>query len=103
MLKDFLTMTRRERHGTIALLVLIALLLAGTLIVRNCTCDAPVDALTTSSQLFENQADSASAATTRPTRHPRKSTPRRPSPDSKPNPKPKSKPAPRPLTPVPQF
>jgi|GEM_PF-1509834 len=54
---DFFAMTRRERRGTIVLLVVIAALLLATLSLRNCsTADVEVDQ--TAIEQFEQQADS---------------------------------------------
>ena len=102
-IKDLLTMTKRERQGTIALLAVIALLLAVTLAMRTCRHEPAVETPQVEMQQFEAEVDSAAVTvpdkaskrhghapkrTGRPARHPKK-----------------SKPAPthRPMDPVPAF
>lgn len=105
MNKDFLTMTRRERRGFIVVLVLIALLLAGTAIVRSCRGHEMVGVVQAEVEQFEAEADSAATATVTPSRETRKTpaeAPRRSS-RRKADKKSKPSPAPRPIDPVPQF
>lgn len=105
MKKDFLVMTRRERHGMIAVLVLIALLLTATVVVRSCRGHEPVEAVTVDMEQFEAEVDSASATVVTPAQKDRKAPadkPRRPS-RRKADKKPKPAPEPRRIDPVPQF
>ena len=105
MNKDFLTMTRHERHGAIAMLVVISLLLAGIVFVRSCHGQEPVDAVQIEVEQFEAEADSAVAATVTTSHETRKTSADkvRRSSRHKADKKSKPKPEPRRIDPVPQF
>lgn len=101
--KDFWQMTRRERRGSIVVLVFIAVLLAATAAVRSCRTGevTPVEHL----QRFEQQIDSSSIDTEDHKSAPekkRKAPAERRKPKSKPV-KQKPKREPLPMEPVPQF
>ena len=107
-IKDFFTMTRNERRGTIAVLVLIALLLAGSVAVRSCRQDVPiVETQSGDLERFDNETDTLSFPAARFPRTSSDSSRRsqhRHGKKHKSNDKPKpSKPAPRRMDPVPQF
>ena len=96
-------MTRHERRGAVAILVMIALLIAVTCATR---CYRPAAAPTDidSVLLFESEADSSTVEVSKPApkthkdkRH--KSAQKRP----KPSKSPKPSPSPRRVDPVPQF
>jgi len=99
---DFFAMSRHERRGMIALLVLIALLLAGTVGMRYCSRDNDATLQSAAVEQFAAQADSA-AVTVRHHRHDRKASPSTRKHKRPRDKKPKPKPAPRRLDPVPQF
>lgn len=110
-IKDFFTMTRNERRGTIVVLVLIALLLAGSVIMRSCHRDVPVvEAQSADLERFDAETDTAQApaAAPYPKASRRDSSHRSPhhrhgkKPKSGGRPKP-AKPAPQRMDPVPQF
>ena len=101
-------MTRNERRGTIAVLVLIALLLAGSVAVRSCRQDVPiVETQSDNLEQFDNETDTLSSPAARFPRTSSDSSRRshhRHGKKHKTNGKPKSaKPAPRRMDPVPQF
>ena len=60
-IKDLLTMTRRERQGTIALLAVIALLLVVTLAVRSCRQEPSAEPPRVEVQQFEAEVDTVDA------------------------------------------
>lgn len=100
-MKRLLDMTKRERRGTILVLLLIAVILVTSLLMRTRRDSAPVagtDAVTL--QAFEAQADSAVVTVNPPVRHKtdrKKSHKRRAAKKAKPADKPRR------LDPVPQF
>lgn len=97
-------MTRRERRGTIAVLLLIVLLLAGHMGVRSCRQEVDYELPASAVQQIEQAIDSTAAVVDKPagkhrrdtTKHKRKHRSRKPS-------RPHSVPAPRRLDPVPRF
>lgn len=104
-LKDFLAMTRHERRGTIVVLVVIAVILAMTAMVRSCPSDSLDAEQVIEMQRFQNEVDTVSMTVDGQgkSRKPKagKKKPRRPRAK-----KPKHvKPAPQPrrIDPVPQF
>jgi len=102
-MRDFFSMTRRERQGTVALLAVIALLLLGTVAVRSCRPMPPLESSSVEMQRFEDDVDSSSVTVTdKPSK--RQARPTRRAPKRSPHPK-KSKPhtPPRPVDPVPTF
>ena len=98
-------MTRRERHGMIAVLVLIAVLLTATVVVRSCRGQEPVETLPVEMKQFEAEVDSAEATTVAPAQKDRKTPADKPRRSSrrKADKKPKPAPEPRRIDPVPQF
>lgn len=100
-------MTRNERRGTIVVLVLIALLLAGSVAVRSCRSSVPViESQSNDLERFDAETDtvllpseSRQSKSHRDGSH--RSSHRQSGKKSKPS-KP-SNPASRPMTPVPQF
>lgn len=106
--KDFFTMTRNERRGTIVVLVLIALLLVGSMAARSCRQEVPVvEAQSDDLERFDTETDTLSSPAAGFRKTMRDSTRRshhRHGKKHKSNDKPKSaKPAPRRMDPVPQF
>ena len=101
--KGFFKMSRRERRGTIVLLVLIALVMAGTLANRSCRDAVPKDVKTAEMLMFESEIDSSKVTVPKSQKKKRspnkKSKKRRTPPSSSPKP---NKP-PRPIDPVPRF
>ena len=102
-IKQLFQMSRRERRGTIVILAVIAILLAGTQVYRSCGKDTITPLQATEINQFEAEADTAALTVGRAKKdakkhHPKRSAPRRKSP-KKPRPE---KPARR-LDPVPQF
>ena len=100
MIKDFFEMTRNERRGAVAILLVIALLLALTCVAR-CRRSDTVPTGTDAVRLFEAEVDSSAVEFPKPAskspKKPRKS-------NAKPAKKsPKPSPAPRRMDPVPQF
>ncbi|MBO4803552.1 MAG: hypothetical protein J5503_03295 [Muribaculaceae bacterium] len=96
-------MTRRERRGSIVVLVLIALLLAITALVRSCRTSVVIPA--EQLQSFERQTDTATVVMGDRQSASKKRT-KAPVAKRKPKSKPaKSKPSPEPrrMDPVPQF
>lgn len=95
-------MTRRERRGTIVVLVLLALVLAGSLATRSCH-DAAYEGVDKAEiQRFERDIDSSAVIVSKPHRDKRlknKKTRKRRSPSSSPKPAKQ----PRHIDPVPQF
>ncbi len=57
--KDFISMTRRERRGTVAVLLLIVLLLVGSVLTRSCRPDEEYRLNDVEIQQFEESIDSA--------------------------------------------
>ena len=57
--KDFISMTRRERRGTVVVLLLIALLLVGSVVIRSCRPDEEYRLNDVEIQQFEESIDSA--------------------------------------------
>lgn len=97
------SMTRHERRGTIVILVLIALLLGATVMVRSCRDDTVTT--TTDVQRFQQEVDSVAKAgkpTDAPHGKPSKTTKSKRHRARKPE-RPKTPPKPRPVDPVPQF
>lgn len=100
-MNDLFEMTRRERQGTIVVLVIIALLLAGTMVVRHCHHASP-ELQKSSIEQFESEADSSLLiAPTKPS-DAHKSKPKKQSRKRQPK-KSKSAKQPRHIDPVPQF
>lgn len=102
-LKQLFQMSRRERRGTIVILAVIAILLAGTQVYRSYEKDAITPLQATEINQFEAEADTAALTVGKANKnakkhHPKRSGPRRKTPK---DPRPK-KPARR-LDPVPQF
>lgn len=102
-MKEFFVMTRRERRGTIVVLLLISLLLISIVTVRSCKTEVPVEAQEAAMVQFEKEIDSVrmtenvNSKKPRAIRHKAKKK-------KKPSPGPaKSSPAPRRMDPVPQF
>ena len=94
-------MSRRERRGTIVILVLIAVLLVSTLAVRTCGRDRALPFQATEIEQFEADADSVTLTidkTEKKQPHRKKGKKQRKSP-----PKPRPEKTPRRLDPVPQF
>ena len=107
MTKDFFSMTRRERRGTIVVLVAIMVILAATWAWKHTSRTTPdVAVQAVEIQEFEAQTDSFQSSITKPKQKPRKTEkkkrdthrkkPQRP-------PQPKSPSSPRRVDPVPQF
>lgn len=106
-LKDFWTMTRRERQGTIIVLAVIALLLVSTMAVRSCNHSQEVVGVQSARVLeFEADVDSMNVTVEKKAQRAHgkkakpKSTPRKKKDKSRPS---APSPQPRPLDPVPQF
>ncbi len=109
-LKDILTMSRRERQGTIALLAVIALLLVATVVVRSCRHESTVDPPRVEVQQLEADVDTVDVVVKEkaikrqdgPSKQ--QESPSKRSPKRFRHPK-RTKPAhaPRPLDPVPAF
>ena len=102
-IKDYLTMTKRERQGTIALLAVIALLLTVTLLVRSCRHAPEVQTQQVEMRQFEADVDSAAVSVPDKASKHRDHAPKRAvRPPRRPG---KSKPSPthRPMDPVPAF
>ncbi len=101
-LKELFEMTRRERRGTIVLLVLMSVIITVTSIVCNRKDDLPQTAALSAVEAFEAQADSTGLAEQQLAPHKsdkkRKPSKRRAAKKSKP-----SSDKPRRLDPVPQF
>lgn len=100
-LKESFRLSRRERRGTIVILVLIAVLLVSTLAVRSCGKDRAVPLQATEIKQFEADADSVSLTVDKVEKkrpHNKKGKKQRKSP-----PKPRPEKTPRRLDPVPQF
>ena len=100
-LKELFQMSRRERRGTIVILALIAVLLAGTLAVRSCGTHRPGLVQEGVIEQFEADADSVTLSVDKADKkqsHRKKGRKRRPSPQ-----KPRPDKTPRRLDPVPQF
>lgn len=103
-IKDFFVMTRNERRGTIVVLVLIALLLAGSVAVRSCRSSVPViESQSNDLERFDAETDTVllpseprQSKSHRDGSH--RSSHRQSGKKSKP-----SNPASRPMDPVPQF
>lgn len=96
-------MTKRERRGTIVVLVVIALLLGMALTVRYCRDEPVVE--TTELQRFRYEVDTV-AVPEKPTKSHKTPTGKKHAPRHKKQPKPdKPKPSapPRPIDPLPQF
>ena len=96
-------MTKRERRGTIVVLVVIALLLGMALTVRYCRDEPVVE--TTELQRFRSEVDTV-AVPEKPTKSHKTTTGEKRAPKHKKQPKPdKPKPSapPRPIDPLPQF
>ena len=94
-------MSRRERRGTIVILVLMAVLLVSTLAVRSCGKDRAVPLQATEIEQFEADADSVTFTidkTEKKQPHHKKGKKQRKSPS-----KPRPEKTPRRLDPVPQF
>lgn len=95
-------MTKRERQGTIVLLVVIALLLGATWTFRHCGNQPALPVQSVEIEKFEADIDSVSVPEVKPSsasKHPSSHKKRKPRPSKSPKPAP----APRPVDPVPQF
>lgn len=105
-IKEFFEMTRRERRGTILVLVLIVISLAGTVAVRSCRTDVSDGVHAEAMQRFEAEIDSVGKheEKSESSRKPRAATKKKGKHRSSAKPK-HDKPAPqqRPMDPVPQF
>lgn len=107
-MKDFFAMSRHERMGTIMILVIIVLLLAGSVAVRSCRYGED-SALMLNDKAFEASVDSilsdtaarVEPATERKTSKPSSKKRTHTNPPSKS--KPRQAPAPRKMDPMPQF
>lgn len=96
-------MKRHERRGAIVVLVLIALLLATTCVMR-CHREAATPVPTEDIRQFEAEADSATISSPKPSaKKPASSKKKRRHGSSKPSKPSKPAPAPRRLDPVPQI
>ena len=101
MVKDMFQMTRHERQGSIVVLVIMALLMAGSVVVRHCH-HAPPELQQIGIQQFESEADSSLLIVpSKPSgvhkpKHEKKSRKRQ-------SRKPKPTKQPRHIDPVPQF
>lgn len=103
--KDFFAMTRRERRGTIVVLAVIAVLIAATLVLRNCRGEVPEQAARQTELLeFEHQADTTQlvAPSSKHKRHAGKKD-KRPRKSKGGKQHKKSPASPRRVDPVPQF
>ena len=101
---DFFVMTRRERRGTIVVLLLIAMILISTVAVRSCRSQVPSEIQQADMVQFESSIDSARNQVTKTAPAKKSHATKRKSQKKKPSPRP-SKPASRPqrMDPVPQF
>ncbi len=104
--KDFFSMTRRERRGTIVVLAFIAIIMAITWLAKH--SQPAMDAQAAIEvRAFETQVDSILSAdhqSKRPPRHDKSKKKKDPSHRAKPKKRPGSKPAaPRRVDPVPRF
>ena len=104
--KDFFSMTRRERRGTIVVLVIILVLLGASWAWKH-TSRFPSETMksVTEMQVFEAQADSFQSALSQP-KKPRKTEEKKRDSRHKKQPRrsqPKSPPPERRMDPVPQF
>ena len=109
VMKELFSMTRHERIGTIVILAAIALLLAGTAVVRSCQAHQEIPANMMGVNDFEAEADSVMAAFNShdgqsahnrdkaKKHHKSRSAKKRDKPHKKPDP------APHKIDPVPQF
>ena len=96
----FLEMTKRERRGTIVVLVVIALLMAGTVAVRYCHHEPLPESQQSEIQQFESDADSSLLVfpeKPKKTHKPKKKSHKNHHPKSKPDKQPRH------IDPVPQF
>ncbi len=101
IMKEFFEMTRHERRGAVAILVIIALLIAVTCATR-CYRPAVAPADIDSVLLFESEVDSSTVKVIKPAPKTRKDKRSKPAKKrSKPSRSPK--PSPRRMDPVPQF
>lgn len=100
-MKDLFEMTRRERNGTIVVLVIIALLLAGTVVVQHCHYASP-ELQQSTIQQFESEADTSLLIAPSKPSDAHKSKPKKQSRKRQPK-KPKTSKQPRHIDPVPQF
>lgn len=105
-MKDLFTMTRHERMGTIAILVIVAVLLLGTLLLRQFHTDSVNPQLVEDARVFEAEVDSVTARSdeTVPSVQKAKKAPKsRKKKSGSSKPEPKRHPVPRRMDPVPQF
>jgi len=101
-------MTRSERRGTIVVLVLIALMLAGTVAVRSCRTVEPavLEQQAVEMEHFDAETDSVPMPAVKRQQHSSRDSSRRslrPRRTRKNKPPKLARPAPRPMDPVPQF
>ena len=103
--RDFFTMTKRERRGTIAVLCIIAVLLVLSFTLKRSKPSVPNDMKVNEMQLFEAELDSSQVVDEKPKSKPRpvsvkgKSRKKRQQPQRKEQPKQR----PRNVDPLPQF
>lgn len=99
--KQYFEMTRRQRFGTIVVLIVIAVLLVMTVVVRSCRIDGVDPVPLSELQQFEAQVDSAAVTTSdsKPVSKPKSRSKRH----TKPARKAKPSHQPRRLDPVPEF
>lgn len=108
-MKDFFTMTRHERMGSIVILMAIALLLVASLAMRTCGTDEANQVDVVEMKAFEAEADSAVAAYSNHNgqsrhKHDKEKKSRKPrAAKKKDRPRNKPDPVPRKVDPVPQF
>lgn len=102
VISDFTTMTKRERRGMIAVMVLIALLLACTAGLRYCVHDVDYQVQNDEIQQFEESIDTTTMIVTGSGKKPKHGHSKRKRQARKPA-KPKPAPSPRRIDPVPQF
>ena len=108
-MKEFFNMTRHERMGTIAILVVVATLLLGTLVLKHCSPQDVDPQLEEEILKFGAEVDSAKATdndttvtgTSRPSAREGHQSRRKKA--GKARKKPSRQPARRPIDPVPQF
>ena len=101
-IKNLFVMSRHERMGSMVVLLLIALLLAATALVRSCDHGEPTLVNVADINEFDKQTDTAmvDVVTPKPARKHHKDKPKR---HHRPAGSPKPEPAPRRVDPVPQF
>lgn len=99
---DYFGMTRRERRGTIVILALMALVMAGGAVFRQCAPRPEVEVMQADIERFEQQLDSMQQST-QPAGKPAKAPASTRKRHKKPSHSPKSPQQQRRLDPVPQI